>query len=183
MEHCASSLLLDEDVWEEIQLWMKSLVNMWRDDEDQDCVFFESARDIHEQKHMAIECELWRFLFVKAIMESEKEWSVNKKLIDLSKNPRQSQGVRGLVPKGFPYFAVYFGLQPGYAHVIEKERNFPANFAQEIIGGMLDLHYKHWKNPKKLSFNEIKIRREELRQKLSKYDLNNKEEKEEKEEE
>uniref|UniRef100_A0A914KNZ0 CWF19-like protein 2 n=1 Tax=Meloidogyne incognita TaxID=6306 RepID=A0A914KNZ0_MELIC len=179
MEHYSSCLVLDEDVWEEIQFWMKSLVNMWReDDEDQDCVFFENARDIHEQKHMSIECvplpreigDLSPIYFKKAIMESEKEWSVNKKLIDLSKNPRQSQGVRGLVPKGFPYFAVYFGLQPGYAHVIEKEKNFPANFAQEIIGGMLDLHYKHWKNPKKQSFNEIKIKREQLRQKFSKYD-------------
>ncbi|CAK5077105.1 unnamed protein product [Meloidogyne enterolobii] len=179
MEHYSSSLVLDEDVWEEIQFWMKSLVNMWREDEeDQDCVFFENARDIHEQKHMSIECvplpreigDLSPIYFKKAIMESEKEWSVNKKLIDLSKNPRQSQGVRGLVPKGFPYFAVYFGLQPGYAHVIEKEKNFPANFAQEIIGGMLDLHYKHWKNPKKQSFNEIKIKREQLRQKFSKYD-------------
>lgn len=35
---------------------------------------------------------------------------------------------------------------------------------------MLDLHYKHWKNPKKQSFNEIKIKREQLRQKFSKYD-------------
>jgi len=61
MEHYSSCLVLDEDVWEEIQFWMKSLVNMWReDDEDQDCVFFENARDIHEQKHMSIECE---FLF------------------------------------------------------------------------------------------------------------------------
>uniref|UniRef100_A0A914MI71 Cwf19-like C-terminal domain-containing protein n=2 Tax=Meloidogyne TaxID=189290 RepID=A0A914MI71_MELIC len=57
MEHYSSCSVLDEDVWEEIQFWMKSLVNMWREDEeDQDCVFFENARDIHEQKHMSIEC-------------------------------------------------------------------------------------------------------------------------------
>ncbi|KAF7636873.1 hypothetical protein Mgra_00003610 [Meloidogyne graminicola] len=138
MEHYSCSLLLDEDVWEEIRLWMSSLVNMWKNNDNQDCIFFENARDIHEQKHMFIECvplprevgDMSPIYFKKAIMESEKEWSVNQKLIDLSKNPRQTQGVRGLVPKGFPYFAVYFGLQPGYAHVIEKEKNFPANFAQ-----------------------------------------------------
>jgi hypothetical protein len=67
-------------------------------------------------------------------MESEKEWSVNKKLIDLSKNFKSTtQGVRGLIPKGFPFFVVYFGMQPGYAHVIEKEINFPLNFAQVFI--------------------------------------------------
>jgi hypothetical protein len=66
----------------------------------------------------------------KAILESEKEWSDNKKLIDLSKNAKQLTGVRGAIPKGFPYFSVNFGLQPGYVHVIEDERKFPANFAQ-----------------------------------------------------
>jgi hypothetical protein len=43
-------------------------------------------------------------------MESEKEWSDNKKLIDLSKNPRQTAGVRGVIPKGFPYFSGVFML-------------------------------------------------------------------------
>ena len=147
---------------------------MWRDDDDQDCVFIESAIHVREQKHMSIECETGEQQapqdcfkgipmprevgdmapiyfqvtndklipipitifsthpsFQKAIMESEKEWSDNPKLIDLSKNPRQSAaGVRGAVPKGFPYFFINFGLQPGYAHVIEDEGKFPANFAQ-----------------------------------------------------
>jgi hypothetical protein len=50
---------LDEDVWNEIQIWMRNLVNMWKDDDDQDCIFFENARDMHEQKHMIIECQVF----------------------------------------------------------------------------------------------------------------------------
>lgn len=58
MAHYASTIVLDEDVWEEMRLWMKGLVAMWRDDDDQDCVFVENAIFVREQKHMIIECEL-----------------------------------------------------------------------------------------------------------------------------
>ena len=34
------------------------------------------------------------------------------------------------IPKGFPYFAVDFGLQGGFAHVIEEERSFPPYFGR-----------------------------------------------------
>jgi len=34
------------------------------------------------------------------------------------------------VPKGFPYFAVDFGLQGGFAHVIEDETHFPHYFGR-----------------------------------------------------
>ena len=61
----------------------------------------------------------------KAIDESEKEWAQNKKLVDLRK-----KDIRHSVPKGFPYFAVDFGLQGGYAHVIEDEQSFPAYFGK-----------------------------------------------------
>lgn len=46
--------------------------------------------------------------------------------MDLSK---RGGDVRKVIPKGFSYFAVGFGLQPGYAHVIENEDRFPPNFA------------------------------------------------------
>lgn len=34
------------------------------------------------------------------------------------------------VPKGFPYFSVDFGLQGGYAHVIEDEQKFTTYFGK-----------------------------------------------------
>ena len=61
----------------------------------------------------------------KAIQESEKEWSQNKKLVDLSK-----KDIRHSIPKGFPYFSVNFGLQDGFAHVIEDEQSFPWYFGK-----------------------------------------------------
>lgn len=70
---------------------------------------------------------LLQFLFLqKAIDESETEWSHNKKLIDLAK---KSGDIRKAIPKGFSYFAVDFGLQAGYAHIIEDEGHFPNYFA------------------------------------------------------
>ncbi|KAI3413488.1 hypothetical protein GPALN_010978 [Globodera pallida] len=183
MAHCASLVQMDEDVYEEMKLWMKGLVAMWRDgrgeeeeEGEQDCVFVESALNVREQQHMSIECiplpkelgELAPIYFKKAIMESEKEWSDNKKLIDLAKLSRNS--VRGAIPKGFPYFAVNFGLQPGFAHVIEDEQKFPANFAQEIVGGMLDLPHHHWRKPKRQSFDKVTEKRNGLKKMWAKYD-------------
>ncbi|KAL3090305.1 hypothetical protein niasHS_006757 [Heterodera schachtii] len=180
MAHCASLVQMDEDVYEEMKLWMKGLVAMWRDEKGEDggmdCVFVETAINIREQQHMSIECiplpkelgELAPIYFKKAIMESEKEWSNNQKLIDLAKTSKAN--VRGTIPKGFPYFTVNFGLQPGFAHVVEDERKFPSNFAQEIIGGMLDLPHNHWRKPKKQSFDQIMERRNKLKEKWTKYD-------------
>lgn len=34
------------------------------------------------------------------------------------------------VPRGLPYFAVDFGLQGGFAHVIENEQKFPHYFGK-----------------------------------------------------
>lgn len=34
------------------------------------------------------------------------------------------------VPKGLPYFAVEFGLDGGFAHVIEEEQNFHHYFGK-----------------------------------------------------
>ncbi|KAI0234345.1 CWF19-like protein 2 [Lamellibrachia satsuma] len=63
--------------------------------------------------------------FKKALLESDKEWTENKKVVDLSQ-----KDIRRAVPKGFPYFAVDFGLQGGFAHVIEDETHFPHYFGR-----------------------------------------------------
>ena len=71
------------------------------------------------------------------------------------------------MPKGFPYFAVDFGLQSGYAHVIENEsvrlvscmhnrlQHFPSNFGASIVGGMLDLEHNRWRRPRALTSREL----------------------------
>ena len=87
--------------------------------------------------------------FKKAILESDEQWSQNKKLVDT-----RGKGVRRSIPKGFPYFAVDFGMDGGYAHVVEDEAQFPAHFGAEVIGGMLDLPVSAWLRPKPVGFEE-----------------------------
>lgn len=102
-------------------------------DQDEDVVFFESAMHLHNMPHMVWNCvpvpieigDTAPIYFKKALLECETEWAINKKVIDLS-----SKDVRRSVPKSLPYFAVDFGMQGGYAHVIEDEKMFPNNFAE-----------------------------------------------------
>lgn len=66
--------------------------------------------------------------FQKAIQESESEWTQHKKLIDTS-----AKGLRRSIPPHFSYFYVQFGLQQGFAHVIEDHTKFPRFFGQVLI--------------------------------------------------
>ena len=65
------------------------------------------------------------FVLQKALLECETEWSMNKKIIDLT-----GKGIRHAIPNGLSYFMVEFASHPGYAHVIEDEEMFPQNFAK-----------------------------------------------------
>jgi hypothetical protein len=135
MSHTKNSTFLDEDVYHEMQSFRKSLCQMYSQDaDDRDCVFFESSMGLNHHPHMVVECvPLPRemgddapMFFQKAIQESESEWSHNKKLVKLS----NEKNIRRSVPKGLPYFHIDFGMQNGFAHVIEDEQEFPRNFAQ-----------------------------------------------------
>lgn len=156
MSHITCATQVDEDVWEEVQTFRKSVTSMFKS-QDEDVIFFESAMNLKKMPHMVLHCvplpkesgDVAPVYFKKAILECETEWSTNKKLIDLS-----GKDVRKAVPKGLPYFFVDFGLQSGYAHVIEDEKIFPRNFAQEIIGGMLDVDHGIWRKEHKENFEK-----------------------------
>ncbi|ESO90638.1 hypothetical protein LOTGIDRAFT_191734 [Lottia gigantea] len=161
MIHSTSCTAIDEDVWQEMQLFRKTLAKLFREKDDEDTVFMETSMYLKRHPHTYIECvplerevgDLAPIYFKKAIQDTETEWAQNKKLVDLSK-----KDIRHSVPKGFPYFAVDFGLQGGFAHVIEDEHRFPTYFGQEIVGGMIDASHRLWKNPPKESFDEQRIR-------------------------
>nr|XP_019571272.1 PREDICTED: CWF19-like protein 2 [Rhinolophus sinicus] len=156
LQHHRAATLLDEDIWEEIQMFRKSLVKMFKD-KGLDCIFLETNLSMKKQYHMVYECiplpkevgDMAPIYFKKAIMESDEEWSMNKKLIDLS-----SKDIRKSVPKGLPYFSVDFGLQGGFAHVIEDQHKFPHYFGKEIIGGMLDIEPRLWRKGIRESFED-----------------------------
>ncbi|KAH9509137.1 hypothetical protein Btru_049189 [Bulinus truncatus] len=155
MQHVQSGTTMDEDVWKEMQMFRKSLVQMFRE-QDQDVVVMETVMHLKHFPHTALECvPLER---EKAIQEVGPEWSDNKKLHSL-----KGKDVRSVIPKGFPYFSVDFGLDGGYATVIEDEAKFPAYFGREIVGGMLDAEPTLWRHPHKQSF-------EDQRQKVLKFE-------------
>ncbi|XP_076782276.1 CWF19-like protein 2 isoform X2 [Arvicanthis niloticus] len=156
LQHHQAATVLDEDIWEEIQMFRKSLVKMF-EDKELDCIFLETNMGLKKHYHMVYECiplpkevgDMAPIYFKKAIMESDEEWSMNKKLIDLS-----SKDIRKSVPRGLPYFAVDFGLQGGFAHIIEDQHKFPHYFGKEVIGGMLDLEPRLWRKGIRESFED-----------------------------
>lgn len=151
---------MDENEWTEILNFRRALTSMFNA-KGKVVIFFETAMLLHRQRHMCIHAipvpseqgDLAPIYFKKAIDESEAEWSTNKKLVSLA-----GRGVRRAIPKGLPYFAVSFGMEEGYAHIIEDQRLFPSNFAEEIIGGFLDLHHSKWRKPKAQRFEDQKER-------------------------
>ncbi|XP_026867968.2 CWF19-like protein 2 isoform X1 [Electrophorus electricus] len=153
--HCCSTGL-DEDVWNEIQLFRRALVRMFQA-QDQDCVFLEMHTNPKRRMHMLYECvplprelgDMAPIYFKKAIMEADEEWAMNQKLVDLS-----SKNIRQAVPQGLPFFSVNFGLQGGFAHVIENEHKFPPYFGKEVLGGMLDLEPRRWRKPIRENFDD-----------------------------
>lgn len=156
IRHAVCGTQLDENEWAELMDFRKALTRMFHTQKE-DVIFFETANYLNRYPHMVVECiplpkesgDLAPIYFKKAIDESETEWASNKKLIPLT-----GKNVQKAVPKGLPYFSVSFGMDEGYAHVIEDSRLFPNNFAQEIIGGMLDLHHSRWRKPKTQTFEE-----------------------------
>ncbi|XP_018579736.1 CWF19-like protein 2 homolog [Anoplophora glabripennis] len=154
--HVPCSTQLDENEWSEILDIRRDLVKLFHS-KNEEIIFFETAISLNKFPHMFIECipmpkedgDMAPIYFKKAIDESETEWALNKKLVSL-----KGRDVRKAIPKGLPYFSVSFGMEQGFAHVIEDEQMFPRNFAQEIIGGMLDVHHSKWRKPKRQSFDE-----------------------------
>uniref|UniRef100_A0A8C3J8J6 CWF19-like protein 2 n=1 Tax=Calidris pygmaea TaxID=425635 RepID=A0A8C3J8J6_9CHAR len=178
LQHHTAATLLDEEIWEEIQMFRNALVKMF-EAKDLDCVFLETNMSLKKRYHMVYECiplpkevgDMAPIYFKKAIMESDEEWSVNKKLIDLS-----SKDIRKSVPKGLPYFSVDFGLQGGFAHVIEDQHKFPHYFGKEIIGGMLDLEPRLWRKGIRQNFEDQRKKVLQFAQWWKPYDFTKKKE-------
>ncbi|XP_074015082.1 CWF19-like protein 2 [Numenius arquata] len=178
LQHHTAATLLDEEIWEEIQMFRNALVKMF-EAKDLDCVFLETNMSLKKRYHMVYECiplpkevgDMAPIYFKKAIMESDEEWSVNKKLIDLS-----SKDIRKSIPKGLPYFSVDFGLQGGFAHVIEDQHKFPHYFGKEIIGGMLDLEPRLWRKGIRQNFEDQRMKVLQFAQWWKPYDFTKKKE-------
>ncbi|KFP62334.1 CWF19-like 2, partial [Cariama cristata] len=91
-------LVLPVDFTNSSGMFRSALVKMF-EAKDLDCVFLETNMSMKKRYHMVYECvpvpkevgDTAPIYFKKAIMESDEEWSMNKKLIDLSsKDVRKS---------------------------------------------------------------------------------------------
>lgn len=141
----------DDDEWEEIRNFMKSLTRMYHE-QGRDVIFYENAVQSHRKRHAAMEVvplpyslgETSPAFFKEAILSADSEWTQHRKLIDTLAKSRQGLGrsaFRRTLVKEMPYFHVWFELDGGLGHVVEDEHKWPRGdlFAREVIGGMLDV--------------------------------------------
>ncbi|CAH9101852.1 unnamed protein product [Cuscuta europaea] len=144
LQHESATRSVDNEVWEEIRNFKKCLIMMFAQ-QGKDVVFLVTVMGLAKQRHHClVECvpvprdvaKQAPLYFKKAIDEVESEWSQHnaKKLIDTS-----IKGLRGSIPKDFPYFHVEFGLDKGFAHVIDDEKYFKSSFGVNVVRGMLNL--------------------------------------------
>ncbi|KAI9891179.1 MAG: hypothetical protein M1814_003022 [Vezdaea aestivalis] len=151
IQHRANLLECDEDEWEEIRNFMKSLTRMYHD-QGRDVLFYENAAHPQKRKHAAMEViplpyslgEVAPAFFKEAILTSDEEWSQHSKIINTQARARDGLGkvaFRKSLAKEMPYFHVWFNLDGGLGHVVEDTNRWPKGdlFAREIIGGMLDI--------------------------------------------
>ncbi|KAF2735198.1 hypothetical protein EJ04DRAFT_543140 [Polyplosphaeria fusca] len=151
IQHRTNLLECDDDEWDEIRNFMKSLTRLYHE-QGRDVLFYENAVRPHQMKHAALNAVPIPFelgatapaYFKEAILQADEEWAQHKPLIDTLKNSRSGMGkaaFRRSIAKEMPYFHVWFELDGGLGHVVEDERRWPRGdlFAREILGGMLDV--------------------------------------------
>lgn len=150
IQHRGNLLECDEDEWEEIRNFMKSLTRMYHD-QGRDVIFYENAAAPHRKKHAGMEAvplpyslgETAPAFFKEAILAADEEWTQHKKLLDTLAKAKQGLGklaFRRTLAKEMPYFHVWFEIDGGLGHIVEDANRWPKGdlFAREIIGGMLD---------------------------------------------
>ncbi|KAJ6108323.1 hypothetical protein N7523_009646 [Penicillium sp. IBT 18751x] len=150
IQHRNNLMECDDDEWEEIRNFMKSLTRMYHD-QGRDVIFYENAAHPQRKRHASMEAvplpyslgETSPAFFKEAILSAESEWSQHRKLIDTLAKAKQGLGrsaFRRTLVKEMPYFHVWFELDGGLGHIVEDENRWPKGdlFAREVIGGMLD---------------------------------------------
>jgi len=153
-DHLPSIRQVDDHVWEEIKNFMKCLIRMY-EAQGKHCIFFETAMNLRNHKrHAVLECvpvgqrEMDKApgFFKKAMQEAESEWSQHHAKAVIDTNAKK--GLHASIPPNFPYTYVQFGYGTGYVHVIDDESQFDAQFARQVLVGLLrlppeEMHRRH----------------------------------------
>ncbi|TPX12493.1 uncharacterized protein E0L32_006905 [Thyridium curvatum] len=150
ISHRNNLLECDDDEWEEIRNFMKSLTRLFHD-QGREVLFYENAAAPQRRLHAALVAvpipydlgDTAPAFFREAMLSADEEWSQHKKIIDTGKKAREGLGrlaFRRSIAKEMPYFHVWFNLDGGLGHVVEDASRWPKGdlFAREIIGGMVD---------------------------------------------
>lgn len=150
LSHRTNLLECDDDEWEELRNFMKSLTRMYAD-QGRDVLFYENAVAPHRHPHAALVAVPIPYEdgatapahFREAFLSSDEEWSQHRKIIDTSAAARNGLGraaFRRSLAKEMPYFHVWFSLDGGLAHIVEDAGRWPRGdlFAREVIGGIVD---------------------------------------------
>jgi len=154
IQHRLNLLECDDDEWEEIRNFMKSLTRFYYAQKPRlGVVFYENAAHDGRKRHAALEAvplpltqaEQAPAFFKEAILAADEEWTQHRKVIDtLANSTERGMGklaFRRSMVSELPYFHVWFQLDGGLGHVVEDARRWPKGdlFAREILGGMLDV--------------------------------------------
>mmetsp|Transcript_43541 Transcript_43541/g.95272 ORF Transcript_43541/g.95272 Transcript_43541/m.95272 type:complete len:587 (-) Transcript_43541:292-2052(-) len=172
MQHVAAHTDAPEETAAEVRNFQKCLVRMF-EGRGASLVFFEQYLP-SKRRSFSIDCVPLPLrdasaapgYFKQELLTSEGEWSQHRKLYE-------TKGcVRGTVPAGFAYFDVSFGLRSGFAHVIEEEGEWPADFGRDVLEGLVD--HPNSGIPlarrKKEPFDELKKRVLDFTQAFKKFD-------------
>lgn len=148
--HRKNLLECDDDEWEELRNFMKSLTRMYHD-QGREVVFYENAAQPHRHLHAAMvavpipydEGATAPAYFREAFLSADEEWSQHRKVVDTGKRAREGLGraaFRRSFAKEAPYFHAWFTLDGGLGHVVEDAGRWPKGdlFAREVLGGIVD---------------------------------------------
>lgn len=149
ISHRANLLECDDDEWEEIRNFMKSLTRMYHD-QGRDVIFYENAAAPNRRLHAAMVAVPIPYedgatapaFFKEAFLSSDEEWSQHRKIIDTAAKARDGMGrmaFRRSIAKEMPYFHAWFGLDGGLGHIVEDSNRWPKGdlFAREVIGAIV----------------------------------------------
>ena len=148
--HRTNLLECDDDEWEEIRNFMKSLTRMYHA-KGQDVLFYENAAAPHRHLHAGMNAVPIPYeqgatapaFFKEAFLSADEEWAQHRKIIDTGAKARDGAGrmaFRKSIAKEMPYFHVWFTLDGGLGHIVEDGGRWPKGdvFAREVIGGIVD---------------------------------------------
>lgn len=181
-QHHSNLLECDDDEWEELRNFMKSLTRFYHS-RDTDVLFYENAAFPNRHPHAALVAvpipggsgATAPAFFREAFLSTESEWSQHKKIIDTLSSAKKGAGrsaFRRALAKEMPYFHVWFELDGGLGHVVEEPERWPKGdlFAREVVGGMLGLETETIKRQGRWTRGGDRDRIESFRKRWKKYD-------------